>query len=312
MSVEVDKEEWDKQQDYLLLLRRMSRSQLIKEHKRVFAKAPKRWQQPSGKWLPAFVLQRRLWYVFCARHYHVKDQVAVDAFRRKADKILSHIYKKGESEYLYDIAEENQKFRDYTLEGILKMDQQRVEQICLKLGYIIDAPEKNKKMLLYELIRSQPGDAIPRFNMDGKMVKRRLNRYVLQDIILENPTMNWRQFQEEWGPDMPNTTHLSFRECKSRLRRKYGTDVIPYTHYKYVQAELLDAAYHSRGLKREKPYGFSAEHRRETQRAKMRRLHSTGIQGSISRRKKEFGGLPSVFDGATERVQETIRETGED
>lgn len=231
------------QYKHMQFLRRLTAQKLRRYHKEVFAKLPDghRWKIEIPKWLPRHYVERRCWYYFAYHHYHLDGNFRKQ-FRNDADHYLSMEYPQEDANILLQLNRELRELRSSDLAQIMQWEEDRIDQYLLTLGYVLSAPVNTKRIMLHELLDSQAGDLIPQGNLTtGKIVVRRVNRFVLADIIRRYPTLTWRRFQARFGADMPSVNLRSFNDTKSRIRKELGVKRVP-----YIREDLVDGAHEDR------------------------------------------------------------------
>lgn len=211
-----------KQFAYLRKLKAMSDARLRKHHTAVFKHSKYNTRIP--KWVNRVVLERRLLYYFAGHNYHLnRASKEGREFLRQAKEVLSPEYYK-EFDISIDSTESLKILSNFSEEKVAKMDIQEVDRCLSLLNMYIDGTETTRRKVLCEWYNSPAKDLIPHRNVKGQVVRpvrkgSANNKFYLRDLILEHPTLDFQEFRERFGVDMPTVTRDSFNNQRSILRK---------------------------------------------------------------------------------------------
>lgn len=233
----IDIAKLDSQYRFLAYIRRLDGRKLRRLHRETFARYPEGhpWNVKIPKWVPRHYVERRLWYEFAVRNYHIKGEF-FDQFRKEASRFLRQEYTPDDISAVLSIFSELKRLRGLDLQTIMQMDIERVDQTLMQLGYVVNGTDEVKRLTLFEIVDAQRTDveAVPKYTT-GRIIARATNRWVLADIIRRYPSLTWREFVDKFGPEMPTVNLRSFNDTKSRIRKEVGLKRMPYVRTDLVQ-----------------------------------------------------------------------------
>jgi len=217
-----------KQFSYLRKLKRLREETLRKLHRKVFKKESKFYIKVP-KWMHRSVIERRLFYYFCARNYHYPDNHHITKeFRKNARHVLSQEY--VETLDPSTLAQNRLKeVEHFTITKIKSMPIVEVDRYLASLSIYVEADENIRRKVLWEWFNTPDRkDLIKHFNKRGKTVTRvgLNNQFRIRDLILEHPTLCYADFMDAYGEQMPTVTRASFSNARCILR-KAGYDIPP-------------------------------------------------------------------------------------
>jgi len=212
--------------DYLKKLKKMKIGKLRKEHREVMNQT--KWADVKIVKPYRALLERRLFIFFCLCHYHYpKGSTPRLTFFRKAKKELAKPFNP-----LPPPQEEKRRRKEqykqtilFTKRNINEMHINQVDKYLAEFSIYVDIRNRDKRKLLWEYHRLPTSMLAKTLNEAGEVVyPRRLgalrmqNKWVLRDLICENPTMTYGQFTERYGDKMPNVSRASFKVTRSQLK----------------------------------------------------------------------------------------------
>lgn len=212
---------------FLHKIKRMKESKLRKLHDSTFIGT--KYSVKVPKWMHRVVVERRLFYYYCLRHYHYpQDHPIAVEFRKQARIVLSLDYLQG----VNNVEQAKQRVREmdfFTTTNIRAMPIVDVDRHLAGLSLYVEGPEKVRRKVLWEWFNVPATDLIRHLDSQGKEVAPRRtgplnNKYKLRDLILKNPRIGWRDFLDAFGKQMPTVTLKSFHNCRWLLR-KAGYDI---------------------------------------------------------------------------------------
>jgi len=213
-----------KQFAYLRKLRGMRSRTLARLHEKKFKGT--KWYVEVPRWFHRSIMERRLFFYYCAKNYHYPDSHPITReFRRKAAHILS-------KQYIADIKPEEysrKRLRElslFTRANIDAMSINEVDRYLASLGLFIHSDEEHRRKVLWEWFNEEPSKLGSHLNLKGDKMVRPVrrgslnNQYVLKDLIVANPEMDYDAFMDTYGGKMPTVTRKSFNFSRCILRKK--------------------------------------------------------------------------------------------
>lgn len=215
------------QMRFLRRIKTMKESKLRRLHDSTFIGTKYAFKVP--RWMHRSVLERRLFYFFCVKHYHYEREhpIAVE-FRKKARFMLSKDYITGldPAEQAKQALKEEQNF---TVTNIKAMPIVEVDRYLASLSLYVEGPERSRRRVLWEWFNKPSSQLIGHLNHDEEKVTPRKkgalnNKYRIRDLILQNPRICYADFMDAFGAQMPTVTRESFNNARCILR-KAGYDI---------------------------------------------------------------------------------------
>lgn len=220
-------EKLNSQFEYLKFLKTRTEKQLRKHHGKIFAGTRYDFSIPS--WMHRTVLEKRLFYYYCVRNYHYDRTTEVaKEFRRKVKALLQVNHAMEQTAEKITIQElKNSEY--FTATNIKAMSIADVDRFLAGLNIYVEAPEKQRRKILWEWFHRPTEQLVEHFNAKGSVVPARHkgehnNKYSLSELILQFPTLTYSEFQRQFGRQMPTVTRKSFQTSRCRLR-KAGYDI---------------------------------------------------------------------------------------
>lgn len=218
----MDNEKLTQSFNYLRQIKNLRIAKLRRMHREVFRYT--KWWIKIPKWVHRSLLERRLFYYFCARNYHYpKEHPFTKEFQRKAAHILSKEYAKTTD------AEEDakQRIKDltyFTEANISTLSIVEVDRYLASLGLFIEADEEDRRKVLWEWFNKPSSELVKHQNKKGQFVRavrkgEKNNRFYLRDLILQHPTLDYQTFREQFGETMPTVTRTSYSVARCLLRK---------------------------------------------------------------------------------------------
>ena len=237
-DVPINWENLAEQQKHLAWLRRQSVRRITKFHKFTFPKDHK-YYQPMPSWVPRQIIERRLFFWFCARNYHLQDPFLRD-FRKKAHAVLSEpVVDEVEQHWEEMLWGDLRVPRRWVKDRSVEMGDRQVGRILCLVGYDLDEPPDICRRVLAALAEER--DVVLTYaKMMQKMIGHRLNEHCLQKLVLENPAMGWPAFKRCFGLEMPTVTQSSFYFTRSNLRSQGNKIPSPIDHSREAKFSRTD------------------------------------------------------------------------
>lgn len=223
-----DRDKFIDQIRFMKKLRRMKYRELMNLHERKF-RGTKFYVKPK-RWMSRRVIERRLWMLYTALNYHYPPgHDATKHFKKRAAAFLApkNLGKVRREE------ESIRKLKDlerFSKDSIKSMPINEVDRFLVALNILcLKESEDTRRKVLWEMFNSPRKEVPKTHNKEGKKVRatkrgRFTNKYVLRDIIVNNPTMDYLEFRETYGNVMPTVTSGSFRWTRWLLR-KHGFSI---------------------------------------------------------------------------------------
>lgn len=215
-----------KQMRFLYHVKNLKLKKLRRLHRKVFPKDHPYWV-PLPKWLHRSSIERRLFYYFCLRNYHYpKDHPIYKQFKLNAKHVLSPKYFRG----LDPTQQAKQRLSEhgmFTATRIKAMPIAEVDRYLASVSLFVEADETTRRKVLWEWFNKPSNELVQHFNKTGKRVRKRgnlNNNYRLTELILENPTLQYDDFVEAFGEQMPTVSRASYNNTRCMLR-KAGHDL---------------------------------------------------------------------------------------
>lgn len=205
---QIDSEKLKAQFVYLNKLRRMSHYRLREEHDRVFCNT--RWKTDARLFTKEWIV-KRLFFYFSAKNYH-STGAALKIFRDQAKKVLDYLPKeqyKSEEKKLIELRDSGYLSR----EGIQKLPINEVDGYLSVIGLYAKVSEQMRRKLLTAYLYSPTANKIRK---TGNV--RIKNKFVLRDMILKFPNLNYFEFMARFGDVMPTVSRNSFTAARKHLR----------------------------------------------------------------------------------------------
>lgn len=220
-------EKLNSQFEYLRFLKTRTEKQLRKHHAKIFAGTRYDFDIPS--WMHRTVLEKRLFYYYCAKNYHYKSDTEVaKEFKRKVKALLqvNHALEQTAEKVTIEQLKNSEYF---TATNIKAMSIADVDRYLAALNIYVEAPEKQRRKILWEWFHRPTEQLVEHFNAKGIPVPARHkgehnNKYKLAELILQFPTIRYSEFRKQFGRQMPTVTRASFLNSRCRLR-KAGYDI---------------------------------------------------------------------------------------
>ena len=218
----MDIEKFKAQMRILRKLKRTKHIILRRLHRREFSGTPFYMKLPG--WAAKDTVIRRLYYLYCYKNYHYPDDHPITIhFRKKAEKFLdpANFVERHKEEESRQQLEDLERF---SKRNILAMDINNIDRYLAGLNLHLDAPESQRRRVLWEYFNLPQSERIKTNNEKGNKVRRKRrgrinNKYVLRDLILANPEMTWMEFYTTFHRVMPTVSHSSFNTSRSLLRK---------------------------------------------------------------------------------------------
>ena len=205
-----------KQFAYLKYLRRLSLRKLRKLHDKVFRGSRYMFSLPGG--IPRDFIERRIWTYFCCKNYHYeKGHPVRTEFFRRAKEILSNtkVSELPPEEAKRERAREHSRF---SWDKIQSMPRVELERSLAVAGIYVETTVAMKRQLLYELYH-KPKEELPEEVIRNNKTSALNNKYVLRDIVIENPRMDYSSFRKTFGNVMPTVSRTSYNSTRTHLRK---------------------------------------------------------------------------------------------
>lgn len=205
-----------RQFSYLKKLRRLSITKLRKLHDETFGATRFRMRLPRE--CPRDFIEKRIWTYFCVKNYHYpKDSEPRKQFIRKAREILSNTRIRSLSTE-DDLRARRREFHKFSWDSVKAMPEVEVDRWLAINGIYVEIPTREKRQCLFELYH-KPKEDLPDEVVRNNRSTRLNNRYVLRDIIIENPQLSYDNFMEEYGDRMPTVSRASYNSTRCQLRK---------------------------------------------------------------------------------------------
>lgn len=220
--MEADQQAIAQQFEFLRKLKNLKEEKLRKMHDRIFDKTKYKVRIP--RWMHRSVVERRLFYYFCMSHYHYDENHPVTkAYMKQAKFVLSPEYLGG-IDKTTQAKEALKEHMNFSASKIRAMTMVEVDRYLASLSLYIEAPEEIRRQCLWEWFNRPSSDLVKHFSDSGTQVAARRtgllnNKYRLRDLILENPSLCYNDFLEQFGEQMPTVSRFSFNNARSLLRK---------------------------------------------------------------------------------------------
>ena len=211
----------NKQVEFLRYLKRIKIRKLRSLHRKVFHKEHPYYVK-IPRWMHRSAIERRLFYYYCLTHYHYpKDHVIYKQFKQNAKHVLSKNYFRGldPTEQAKQVTKEQLAF---TATRIKSMSIVEVDRYLASLSLFVEADENARRTVLWEWFNKPTSDVTGHFNSKGVKVRRRStqnNIFRLRELIVENPTLQYDDFVEAFGEQMPTVSRASYNNARAVLRK---------------------------------------------------------------------------------------------
>lgn len=215
------------QQAFLTNLRQMKVNELKALHRETFNKLPAQFSAKIPYWCNRLVYERRLFLAFAAKNYHLpRGSEARAKFLSQVYRVLQGNFNDAVEDADVALKKELYKHNVFDRNKIDAMDVKQINRFLSKLGYVFtgEVSTDDKRQMLWEYFNLpsyllvKKGEAQTLRRLDKEDSKR------LEEIILENPRITWKQFYTKYHKELPLIDNSQFKNKKTLLRKK-GYDI---------------------------------------------------------------------------------------